>query len=97
MKKTHKKTNIADIVDGMDSAFWVALKGIVSEEMESIEIQVLEQEDLTDKQRDDLRRWRNFLKYFIDLPERIVASVKSGETEPTNYDPFLTIRDGIVK
>ena len=86
----------SDMREGMNGRFWTALRSIVEDEIQDIEEKVFEDENLTDKQRDDLRRWRNFLKYFIGIPEEIVKKSEMGKTEEVEFDPFPKVREGIV-
>lgn len=88
-----EESKVANLKDGLRSPFWFTLKQIVVDEKEKLELEILENEDLTDKQRDDLRRWRNFLVYFIELPEKCIESLESsppkdGTDKPNDGDPY---------
>ena len=94
MKKEPKVENaqVAILRDGKDSPFWRTIKSIVEDEKSTLEIEIMENEELMDKQRDDLRRWRNFLAYFVSLPEKCIASLESKPvkdgTDEDNSDPY---------
>lgn len=97
---------VAVLKDGRNGIFWQTIRGIVDNERIELEREIMENEDLTDKQRDDLRRWRNFLVYFVDLPEKCIAAidrapVNDGSELPQNdsdpYEqPLAEVRDKII-
>ena len=97
---------VAVLKDGRNGIFWQTIRGIVDNERVELEREIMENEDLTDKQRDDLRRWRNFLVYFVDLPEKCIAAidrapVNDGSELPQNdsdpYEqPLAEVRDKII-
>ena len=97
-----ESSQVASLKDGLSSPFWRTLKQIVVDEKEQLELEILENEGLTEKQRDDLRRWRNFLVYFISLPEKCIASLeqeppKDGTDDGDPYEkmPLQEIRNKI--
>lgn len=88
-----ENSQVANLKDGLKSPFWTTLKGIVEDEKTQLEVEIFENEGLSDKQRDDLRRWRNFLVYFMSLPEKCIESLeaeppKDGMDEPNESDPY---------
>ena len=91
MKKQPENSLLADIKDGKNGRFWLALRQIIEDEMIDLEAQILEDETLTEQVRNDLRKWRNFLKYFTSLPEKLIDSIEAGKTEPLEFDPYATI------
>lgn len=82
---------VRDLKMGIESPFWKILKKAVVEEKEDIEEQIFGNEGLSDKQRDDLRRWRNFLVYFMELPEKMIeAAVPPQAQEEPDFEVYDT-------
>ena len=106
MKKEPKveDAQIAILRDGLRGPFWRTIKSIVENEKDDLELDIMENEEISDKQRDELRRWRNFLVYFISLPEKCIESIEKrpindgteGENEQDPYEqPLSEIRTKI--
>ena len=79
---------IADLTGGKESRFWLVVKSIIQSNVDFMAKQVLEDEELTDEQRNDIRKWRRYLQNILELPERNIASLGKGATRPTDLDPF---------
>jgi hypothetical protein len=97
MKKKDPKiesSQVAALKDGVNSPFWKTIRKIVDDERKELEYQIFEDEDITEKTRDDLRRWRNFLAYFVDLPQKCIKSLESqdvndgSDREEDSNDPY---------
>ena len=78
---------IADLKSGMQSAFWQTLREICEQDLIELDRVVLEDESITPEIREDLRRKRYYLKYFITLPETKIKLLE-GKTEMPELDPY---------
>lgn len=88
---------MAGLKSGLDSAFRRAEKAVIEENIKDLAREVLENDDLTEKQREDLRIWHLFLRWFVELPEQIIQSVTEMPDAPaTEYDPFHKVKEGII-
>lgn len=93
-KKDPTLQMIRDLEDGLNSPFWLALKKIIQDEKESLEAQIFEDEELDGDKRDNLRRWRNYLAYFLDLPERMIENMAAPRNqEEPDFEVYDTPKD----
>lgn len=86
---------IADLRDGLDSPFWRTLKKITEQNIVDVQadINAANESDLSNEKLRNLIDWRNFLEHFLTLPESVIESLQQGETEPTNYDPYKSVKE----
>ena len=88
---------IVGLQSGLDSVFRRAEKFVIEENIKDLANDILNNDEITEKQREDLRKWYNFLQWFINLPEEIIESVKvKPDAQLTEYDPFDKIKKEII-
>lgn len=89
-----ESSQVAILKDGKDAPFWQTIKKIVEQEKTDLEREIFDNEMITEKERDDLRRWRNFLQYFLLLPEKCIESLEAKtvadgtDAEGDTADPY---------
>lgn len=93
----YNESIIEKLRSGLNSPFHEALREIIKENMADLSRQVLEDDSITDQQRNNLRMWHGFLSWFVELPEKVIQSAENeAEQKPTEYDPFPKIKDKLL-
>lgn len=80
---------IADLRSGLTGRFWKTLSAIIQANVDFLSVQILEDEDLTEAQRGQLRKWRNLNKELVDLPGRCIQQLEAGTVNPLDLDPYF--------
>lgn len=101
MKKkelSYSEEIIAGLQGGLNSAFRKAEKSVIEENIKDLANDILNNDEITEKQREDLRKWHTFLKWFVNLPEEIIESIEEKpDATPTELDPFHKIKEEMLK
>ena len=79
---------VAEIKSGIGSPFWRALRSICEDDLRNLDKSILENDNLTLQQREELRKRRSYLKYFIDLPERTINRLSGDSSGVPELDPY---------
>lgn len=96
------KDDVADIRAGLQSPFWLALKKVISGNVESLKMKILDDSELdgemiTITKRDLARKWYGLNKELLELPASITEIRRTVETEATEFDPYPRTYEELMK
>ena len=80
--------------EGAKQPFWLGMKKAIQDNVDYLTDRVLNDETLSVLEtgvtkRDYVRKWLEYQKELLDLPEKIANSIEvKGETKSINLDPF---------
>lgn len=91
-KKTQKKLDptkqmVLDLQNG--GRFWETMKQIIQENIDYLTTQILENDELSDADRYDLRKWRKLNVRLTKIPEEVIESIRQGKVSPIDFDPYF--------
>lgn len=88
-KKIETTQSEAEIIRaGLEQPFWKIISKIVQENIDWLGQQITDDDDLSDAQRNLIRKWRKLNKQLLSIPHEIIEDMKDGTQEPTSFSVY---------
>jgi len=87
--------DLEDIKSLLNFRGWEVLMRIHKENVDNLKERVIQDDEITQETREDLRKWVKYLEYFSDLPQKIIESAEEPISNPLKLDPYYRVGNNI--
>ena len=91
------QSDIDILKSGLHQPFWQILRRIIQANVDYLGDQVNDDEELSDRQRNLLRKWRKLNKELLELPEKLITDMEEGIVESQDFSVYHETIESIKK